>query len=104
MEIRKAMEQDVPQISKLLYQVNQVHADKRPDLFKSGERKYSNEELQELLKDQDKPIFVAIDGATVLGYAFCVLQRHEDVNWHKITTLYIDDLCVDEGVRGEGSR
>ena len=38
----------------------------------------------------------------VLGYAFCVFQQHIDNNiLTDIKTLYIDDLCVDETIRGQ---
>ena len=38
----------------------------------------------------------------VLGYAFCVFQRHPNDNiLTDIKTLYIDDLCVDETLRGQ---
>ena len=48
-------------------------------------------------------IFCAVDdNDTVLGYGFCVLQSHvKDNNWPDITTLYIDDICVDENARGQ---
>jgi ribosomal protein S18 acetylase RimI-like enzyme len=36
-----------------------------------------------------------------MGYAFCVFQQHIDNNiLTDIKTLYIDDLCVDENIRG----
>ena len=37
----------------------------------------------------------------VLGYAFCIFQQHINDNiLTDIKTLYIDDLCVDENIRG----
>ena len=36
----------------------------------------------------------------VLGYAFCVLQHFSSGSLRPLTTLYIDDLCVDESTRG----
>ena len=56
-----------------------------------------------MLSDYSRPIFVATspDDARVLGYAFCVLERYEGDGAHcDMLTLYIDDLCVDEAVRG----
>ena len=49
MSIRRAEEKDIEGIRKLLYQVNQVHADGRPDLFKSGGIKYTEDELKEII-------------------------------------------------------
>lgn len=84
----------------LLSQVLEVHAAGRPDLFKSGTTKYTEAELGEILSDSSRPIFVGERDGEVLGYAFCVFQRHEENNTPRYTTLYIDDLCVDEKSRG----
>ncbi len=100
LNIRKAEPRDIPRILELLSQVLEVHAKGRPDLFKSGTTKYSEAELAEIIADFDnRPIFVAENGE-VKGYAFCVLQRHNERNTPDFTTLYIDDLCVDERSRG----
>lgn len=100
MNIRKAEIRDIPRIMELLSQVLEVHAKGRPDLFQSGTTKYSEDELAEILTDSERPIFVADDGE-VQGYAFCVFQHHKEQNTPNFTTLYIDDLCVDENCRGE---
>lgn len=103
MYIRRAEIKDMPGINNLLRQVLMVHHNGRPDLFKANAKKYTDEQLAELIKDDTKPIFVCVDEAEqVLGYAFCVWQQH--VNNEILTdikTLYIDDLCVDEGRRGQ---
>ena len=101
MEIRRAEEADMPRIEELLRQVNLVHHKGRPDLFKYGARKYTDEELRVLIHDDSRPIFVALDGAgTVQGYAFCIFQQYVNHNiMTDIKTLYIDDLCVDGATR-----
>lgn len=100
LEIRKAESRDIPRIMDLLSQVLEVHAAGRPDLFKSGTTKYSPAELEEIIADSDRPIFVGEHDGVVQGYAFCVFQRHKEQNTPEFTTLYIDDLCVDEKSRG----
>ena len=76
MMIRDAKEKDIPRILKLLEQVLQIHADIRPDIFIPGTTKYTIDELREILKNKEKPIFVAVDEADVcVGYAFCQLQE-----------------------------
>ena len=73
--IRRAQEKDINKIVDLLYQVHQVHANGRPDIFKAGARKYTTPELLELLQNEQKPIFVAVNAQDeVVGYAFCVYQ------------------------------
>ena len=103
MEIRRATAADIEGINRLLYQVNMVHHKGRPDLFKAGGRKYTDEQLKTLLADDTRPVFAAVDEAgQLLGYAFCILQQHPDDNiLTDIKTLYIDDLCVDEKIRGQ---
>lgn len=102
-EIRRARECDMKDINRLLAQVNMVHHQGRPDLFRAGKKKYTDEQLRELIHDDSRPIFVAVDDQErVLGYAFCIFQQHLDDNiLTDIRTLYIDDLCVDETIRGQ---
>lgn len=89
-------------INSLLRQVLEVHHSGRPDIFKSGGKKYTDDELLAIIADDSKPIFVAAENETVMGYAFCVFQQHIDNNiLTDIKTLYIDDLCVDENARGK---
>ena len=99
--IRKAEKRDIKGLLKLLYQADAVHSGIRPDLFKSNTPKYDEQALEHILEDDDKPIFVYDDGE-VLGHAFCQIT---EVRNHRllqdIKTLYIDDICVDEVVRGK---
>lgn len=103
MKIRRAELKDMTRIGELLSQVLEVHHKGRPDIFKGGVKKYTDEELAEIIEDDKKPIFVATDDTDkVLGYAFCVFIKHENNNiLTDISTLYIDDLCVDETCRGQ---
>ena len=102
MTIRFAVEKDIPKLGDLLRQVCLVHHNGRPDIFNVG-RKYTDEELVELLNDTSRPILVAVDDADeVLGYCFCVYQQPASGGALKPNkTLYIDDLCVDETLRGQ---
>lgn len=102
MDIRRASEKDMEGINYLLFQVLMVHHNGRPDLFKADAKKYADEELLQIIKDDTRPIFVGVDETnTVLGYAFCVLQEHiGDIMLTDSKTLYIDDLCVNENIRG----
>ncbi|MBE5952047.1 MAG: GNAT family N-acetyltransferase [Lachnospiraceae bacterium] len=102
MRIRRAEKKDMAGINRLLRQVLMVHHNGRPDLFKANAKKYTDAQLEELISDDSKPIFVAVDEKEeVLGYAFCVMQQHVDNEiLTDIRTLYIDDLCVDEALRG----
>ncbi|MBO6164619.1 MAG: GNAT family N-acetyltransferase [Lachnospiraceae bacterium] len=99
--VRRAEERDIPAIMELLKQVNRVHYEGRPDLFKLA-TKYTEDELRGILSCDDTPVFVCVDEeGQVLGHGFCVMQRPENTRLlTDILTLYIDDICVDEAARG----
>ncbi len=100
--IRGAEERDIPRLITLLEQVNRVHHEGRPDLFRLG-TKYGPEELKSILADKNTPVFVYEDGGEAAGYAFCQIQRHPaDRLLTEAAACYIDDLCVDERLRGRG--
>ncbi|MBQ9590411.1 MAG: GNAT family N-acetyltransferase [Butyrivibrio sp.] len=101
--IRRANQDDIEGLNRLLKQVLNVHHFGRPDIFKANATKYTNDELKEILLDEKRPIFVSVDENNyVEGYAFCIVQQHIDDNiLTDIRTLYIDDLCVDENIRGK---
>ena len=78
-----------------------VHHVLRPDLFKPYTTKYNEQELEALIGDDSKPIFVFEDGV-ILGHAFCMITEVKgDKLLEDIKTLYIDDICVDEKTRGK---
>lgn len=121
MKVRRATENDINGILKLLVQVDMVHHTGRPDLFKGPATKYNADELREIIKDDTKPVFVCVEDednvndvnegicvepvshndTIVLGHAFCI---HQQINNNPVMTdvrtLYIDDICVDENARG----
>ena len=100
--IRRAQKADMDGINRLLQQVLMVHHNGRPDLFKPNAKKYTDEELLTILSDDTRPIFVAVDDENhVAGYAFCIFIQHVNNNiLTDVKSLYIDDLCVDEDLRG----
>ena len=111
MVIRRATTRDLAGIEKLLGQVLDVHHAGRPDLFRAHAKKYTTDQLIDLIANDERPIFVACDeegyNEEVLGYAFCIFVQHPNDNiLTDIKTLYIDDLCVEEHARGKhiGSR
>ncbi|MBR6095127.1 MAG: GNAT family N-acetyltransferase [Lachnospiraceae bacterium] len=101
--IRIAEEKDIDRILELLIQVNNVHADIRPDLFIHNRTKYTRESLRAILSDEMSPIFVAVDeNDSVIGYGFTKVEKHGgEPNIQEYVSLYIDDICVDEKHRGK---
>lgn len=102
MMICKAEQRHIPGMIELLKQVGQVHHLGRPDLFRAGAQKYNEADLENLLLDESRPIFIAEEDGMVLGYGFCILKVTKgDPVLEDNMTLYIDDLCVDENCRGK---
>ena len=103
MTIQKANKTQIPGMIRLLYQVGGVHHHIRPDLFRSGAIKYTGQDLEALLADENSPIFVAAEEDQVLGYCFCQIC---DYRGSTVLTdrreIYIDDLCVEESCRRRG--
>ena len=103
MQIRRATDKDLDAVNSLLHQVLEVHASGRPDIFKSGTKKYMDDELIEIFNNDKTPVFVAAnENNEIVGYAFCVFKFTENNNvLKKRKEFYIDDLCVDEKYRGQ---
>ena len=101
MVIREAVQGDIPELIRLLHQVGDIHHQLRPDIFPAGTLKYNEFDLSMLL--EDRPVFVAMEDDRCLGYCFCILPYHRASRCSvERQELYIDDLCVDESVRGRG--
>ena len=101
--IRLALDSDIPRLEDLLYQVHGLHAEGRPDIFIPGCKKYTADQLREILADPvNTPVFVAIADGVLVGYCFCIRQVQTAASMQKISTLYVDDLCVDAAMRGKG--
>ena len=103
MNIRKASTKDIPRIKELLQQVLEIHANIRPDIFIPGTTKYTEKELENILSDENRPIYVATsEEDTCIGYVFCILKNQPfSNNMVPFKSLFIDDLCVDQQARGQ---
>lgn len=103
MNIRKASTKDIPRIKELLQQVLEIHANIRPDIFIPGTAKYTEKELENILSDENRPIYVATsEEDTCIGHAFCILKNQPfSNNMVPFKSLFIDDLCVDQNTRGQ---
>ncbi len=103
MAVRRAENRDIEGILKLLVQVNMVHHEGRPDIFKGPATKYDAKELETIIADGDTPVFVFDDDGFIAGHAFCIKKQVlNDSILTDIKTLYIDDICVDASYRGKG--
>lgn len=100
--IRKASSQDLAAVNRLLEQVLRIHHNGRPDLFRGEGKKYTDAALEAIFANPETPVFVYERDSEVLGYAFCALTFQNSGSLQPLTSLYIDDICVDEKARGQG--
>ena len=102
--VRRAEIGDIPAILELLVQVDMVHHNGRPDLFRGPATKYNADELKEIIANEKTPVFVCVnEEEKVLGHLFGMFKQElNDSVQTDIKTLYIDDICVDEAARGQG--
>lgn len=102
MAIRRAKVADIPALEKLLEDILLVHHRVRPDLFKEEGKKFTRQELEKLVLDESKPVFVYEDDwGNILGHLFTVIENHEGHTDQPRKTFFIDDLCVAEEARGQ---
>ena len=100
-KIRRTEENDINEINKLLYVVQEVYHRARSYLFKGNTKKYTDLELKEIIKDDTKFVFVYEDDKQIKGYAFCIIKEEVSHILTNIKTIYyiIDDLGVEEASR-----
>lgn len=55
--------------------------------------------MLKIFENPQTPVFVYEKEGVVLGYVFCEIKRQSSGSLKTLTTLYIDDLCVDEKAR-----
>ncbi len=103
MKVRNAEIKDIPELIELLHQVLEIHAHDFPEIFKSGTTKYTEKDLEKIIVDPEKQIFVAADeDDKCVGYAFTVFEHHPETNnTYAEDVLYLDDLCVSYQCRGQ---
>lgn len=104
MQYRLAIKKDAKRLFNLLEEVQALHATGRPDIFVKGASKYSVNEIENIIENEQTPIFVAVNSENkIMGYAFCSIEISTNSNnLQPIKTLYIDDLCIDKSLRRQG--
>ncbi|MDF2715147.1 MAG: GCN5-related N-acetyltransferase [Paenibacillus sp.] len=103
--IRDAHLGDAGPLIELRKQLDDVHAEARPDLFASGYY-YDENEIVSLFAAEKSKIIVVGDGQSSRVLAYMVLNTEKapqsPVFKHPRTFIYINDLCVSAAYRGQG--
>lgn len=99
--IREACIKDFAAIFNLEKQVFDIHLKARPDMIKQ-KMPFDKDYFETSLSDDNTKIFVYEDSGDVLGY--CITKKSVYNNHHlfyDMTILDINDMCIDEKVRGK---
>lgn len=101
--IRLATRHDIPELLLLLEEIRRHHQTVRPDLFRADGGKFDAKELELLLYNPNKPIYVYTDDHDkVLGHLFLQFKVSESPVRIPRKVLYVEDLCVNAHYRGQG--
>lgn len=101
--IRFAQENDLETVNRLRRQVNDIHVNGRPDIFKAG----WNDELRDLIHvimgEESKKIVVADHEGYIVGFAVIhAIDKPENPFMKARRFLDIDEFGVDESHRRHG--
>lgn len=103
-EFRKARPSDFARVAELKEQVHSEHVRNSQGFYKDVEHPLAEAEYKALLDSVGKQCaYVLLDGSQIVGYAFTQTlecENHPIINDQK--QLFLDDLCVDETLRGRG--
>lgn len=102
MNIRNAQIEDINKISKLMLQVAEIHSNARKDIFKEKSIEEIKAEVNNRIKNKEN-ILVAEEDNNIYGVIiYKIKEVKEHINLKDRTTLWIDELVVDEKARRMG--
>ena len=81
MKIRRAAEQDLADLHRLLLQVNLVHHRGRPDLFRAGGAKYTDRQLLRSVKEAapGMELKTVLPDGTVISKVVAVNEKETEI-------------------------
>ena len=103
MEIRFAKATDLDQVNILRKQVNDLHVEGKPDVFKPGFCDELRDYIYTIFQDPRQEIVVADDNGTICGFAVLNhIIRPENPFMFVRDFLDIDEFAVDQDHRRQG--
>ena len=101
--IRKATIDDLEQVNVLRRQVNDLHVNGRPDIFRAGFCDEMWDRLYQVYDSKNYDVIVAVDGKTPIGYAVVEYAKKPLSPYNNERTYYkIEEIGVDKDRRDQG--
>jgi GNAT superfamily N-acetyltransferase len=104
MKIRQAMSKDNMLLSSLCMDVQRLHAENHPDIFKIPQNDvFASAFFEEMLADPLVTVFLAEEDGQALGYILCkLIERVENPFTFAMRNLLIDQISVRPEAQGKG--
>lgn len=99
--IRIMRQEDLLQVSQLLYQLHKLHIQNRRDIYKE----VKSAELLQAVEEEflnDGLCLAACQGKELVGYCTASVRKSESIFNVNSIYLYIDEICVKEEYQGKG--
>jgi len=104
MKMRQAISADNVLLSSMNVDVQRLHAESHPDIFKMPQNDdFAVAFFDEMLANQQTWIFIAEEGEQALGYVMCkLIERAENPFTFEMRYLSVDQISVRAEARGKG--
>lgn len=101
--IRLAREEELEKVNELRKEVNDVHVEGKPDVFKPGFSEELRDYVYEIWKDPNKDILVAERDGEICGMAVLnCISKPESPFMFQRDFMDVDEFCVAEKYRRQG--
>ena len=103
MEIRFAKEDELERVNVLRKQVNDLHVEGKPDVFKPGFNDDLRDHIYDIWNDPEQEIVVADVDGIICGFAVVHhIYKVENPFMYERDFIDVDEFCVDESFRRQG--
>lgn len=103
MEIRFAKEDELERVNELRKQVNDLHVEGKPDVFKPGFNDDLRDHIYDIWNDPEQEIVVADVDGIICGFAVVHhIYKVENPFMYERDFIDVDEFCVDESFRRQG--
>ncbi len=103
MEIRFAKENELERINELRKQVNDLHVEGKPDVFKPGFSDELRDFIHDIWIDPNKEIIVADNDGMICGFAVTNhIIKPENPFMKERDFIDVDEFCIDMSFRRQG--
>lgn len=103
-EVRPARREELETVNVIRRQVNDLHAQGRPDIFKPGFAEDIRRRVVEFHEREDADVLAAVCGGEICGFAMInLVDRPETVYGYARRYYHVDEFGVDGGHRRLGA-